>query len=166
MPLLNVEEYPVVKVKGRKVKRRDVIYKGKEAMDFLEKIGKEYGMVYVIDVDGYRRNSPNLEMYKRLSANIWIDSLPRNVEDVMDLIIYGFENISIWNMGEEPLKEIKDMCDMKNIHIFIGADERKNAINIVKKYGFHGVITEGEEIKNDVETWKIYTGDWVIRRLR
>ena len=156
----------MVKVKGRKVRRKNAIYRGKEAMNFLEKIVKDYGMVYVIDVDGYRKNSPNLDVYKKISSSIWIDTFPRNVEDVMDLVIYGFGKLSIWNMREEYLKEINDMCDMKDIRIFIGDEEMVKALNIVKKYGFHGVITEEGGIKSDVETWRIYMDDWIVRRVK
>jgi len=159
-----VEEYPVVKVKGGKARREDVIYRGKKAREFIEELGKKYGTVYIIDVDGYRKNSPNLSFYKKISIPIWIDSFPRYVEDVMDLVISGFEKISIWNMNDGYLGEIKDMCD---VDIFIGEEaEEEEAARKASRYGFKGIILEEEQKKvKELEAWKIYMKDWMVRRI-
>ena len=157
-----MEEYPLVKVKGSKVRREREIYRGRKAMEFINELGKKYGMVYVMDVDGYKKNSPNLSFYKKVDAPIWIDSFPRYVEDVMDLVISGFERITLWDMKEEYLAEIKEMCE---VEIFIGDDEAEEAKRKALKYGFRGIMMEKEQKGGGIEAWKIYEDEWMVRRL-
>jgi len=156
----------MVKVKGRKIKRGDEIYRGEKAREFIEEMGKRYGMVYVMDVDGYKRNSPNLSFYKKLDCPIWIDSFPRYLEDVMDLVVSGFERISIWDMKDENLAEVRDMCE---IEIFIGDEDEKEAKRKAIKYGFKGIILEeGQREGSDgkkMEIWKIYMNEWMVKRI-
>ncbi len=147
-----------------KVKRGNKIWKKGEAKEIIQEMAKDYGMVYVIDVDGYRKNSPNLELYKKVGNKIWVDSYPRYVEDVMDLIIVGIERITIWNMKEEYLREVREMSEEE---IFIGNNDVKKAVKIVKNYGFNGVVLEeNQECKEDIETWKLYENEEIIRRIR
>jgi len=159
-----VKEYPVIKVKRGKIRRGNKIWKKGEAKEVIQGMAKDYEMVYVIDVDGYRKNSPNLELYKKVGNKIWVDSYPRYVEDVMDLIIVGIERITIWNMKEEYLREVREMSEEE---IFIGNNDVKKAVKIVKNYGFNGVVLEeNQECKEDIEIWKLYENEEIIRRIR
>ncbi|KAA0012444.1 hypothetical protein B6U81_04045 [Thermoplasmatales archaeon ex4484_30] len=158
-----MEEFPVIKVRKGKVKRGEKIWKKRDALQVIEELVKQYDMVYIIDVDGYNRNNPNLDLYKKIGKNLWIDSFPRRVEDVVDLIVVGAERITIKNMEGENIKELKEICEKD---IYISGDD-PDAFNKLVKYNLKGlVIDEVQEIKKDVQTWKIYKEEWVIKRVK
>jgi len=158
-----MEEFPVIKVRKGKVKRGEKIWKKRDALQVIEELVKQYDMVYIIDVDGYNRNNTNLDLYKKIGKNLWIDSFPRRVEDVVDLIVVGAERITIKNMEGENIKELKEICEKD---IYISGDD-PDAFNKLVKYNLKGlVIEEVQEIKKDVQTWKIYKEEWVIKRVK
>ena len=136
----------------------------KDVAGYIENLAKEYGSVYAIDLDGYRKNSANLSLYKKVAHRLWIDAYPRYVEDVMDLTIIGTDRITIWNMDESMLKEIKEMIERD---IYLSGKDVDRVATIAKKYGFKGIVLhEGQEAKENVETWKIYLKEYVVRRIR
>ncbi len=159
-----MQELPIIKIRKGKIKRGEKIWKKREAIKTIEEICREYNGVYIIDLDGYRKNSANIDVYKRIKADIWVDSFPRYVEDVMDLIIVGINRITIRNMKEEYLKEISEICEKE---IFISEKNVNEAIKKVKKYDFAGIVLEEmQNSKENVETWKIYMNEEIIRRIR
>ena len=155
-----MEKFPIVRIKRGKTKFGNKIYKKKEAISIMEELAKKYGMVYTLDLDGFRKNSANLNLYKKL-RKLWVDAHPRYVEDVMDLIIVGIERITIRNLNFDYLKEIREICEQE---IFLVG---KDAVKKVKEFGFDGVVLDEEEdIKEDIQTWKIYLNEEVIKRIR
>ena len=58
--------------------------------NILEKIG-ENGLLYVLDIDGIKKDKPNYCIYQKLSKSfdLWIDCGPRNLEDVVDSFMAG-----------------------------------------------------------------------------
>ncbi len=159
-----MQEFPLIKVRKGKIKRKEQIWKKKEAIKIVEELNKQYGGVYLIDLDGYRKNSANIDLYKKIRANIWVDAYPRYVEDVMDLIVIGANRITIRNMEEDYLREISEMCEKE---IFIAEEDEKEAIKKVRRYGFTGIVLdETQNLKGDVEIWKIYLNEEVVRRIR
>ncbi len=158
-----MDRLPLIKVRKGKIMKDDKIIK-KDVVGYIENLAKEYGSVYAIDLDGYRKNSANLGLYKKVARHLWIDAYPRYVEDVMDLTIIGTNRITIWNMDESMLKEVREMIE-KDVYLS-GKDVFKVA-SMVKKYGFKGIVLhEGQEAKEDIETWKIYLNEYVVKRIR
>lgn len=159
-----MKEFPIIRVRKGKIRRKDKIWKRREVINIIEELCKEYKGIYVIDLDGFRKNSPNLDLYKKVDCELWIDSYPRYTEDVMDLVIVGAEKITIRNMDDEKLQEIKEMCEKD---IFLLYDDVNLAIKNVKKFGFKGIILdENQSCKESLETWKIYLNEEIIRRIR
>lgn len=159
---MEMKEIPIVKIKRGKIKQGEKIWKRGEAVDKIEDMIKKYGMVYIIDVDGYNKNSPNLSFYKKIGKKLWIDAFPRRVEDVIDLIVIGAERITIGDMNEKNIKELKELCEKD---IFISGGDVRKIYKKMKEYGLSGlVIKEGQEIIKVSQVWKIY-GE-VIRRVR
>ena len=115
-----MEEMPLVYVKRGKV------IEGKSrinAVDRLKEIRKEGKKAYVLDLDGIKRNSPNLAIYRKLAHKpfLWIDALPRCLEDVMDLVVVGAERITIGDVvSDAELKKIREMCD---VGLFLRGDD-------------------------------------------
>ena len=159
-----MNEYPVIKAKGGKIKVKDEIYRGKKVIEKMEEMIADYEMVYVIDIDGCKKNAPNLELYKKVDGGIWLDACPRSVEDVMDLVVAGSEKITIWGMKEEYLKEISEAIERD---IFIGGKDVRWAAEMVRKYNFRGVVVEEQqESTSQIETWKIFESQGYIRRVK
>ena len=153
----------MIKVKRGKIMINDEVIK-KDVVNFIEKIAKEHGGVYAIDLDGYKKNSANIRLYKKVARYLWIDAYPRYVEDVMDLTIIGINKITIRDMEENKLKEIKEMIEND---IYLSGRNLTRTVELVKKYGFKGIVLmEGQEIKEDIETWKIYLNEYVARRIK
>jgi len=157
-----METIPLVYIKGGKV------IEGKKRFNAIKKLNelkKSYKMVYVLDLDGVNRNRPNLDIYSKFSHKpfLWIDSLPRHLEDVMDIVITGAERITIGDiMGDEELKEIRDMCD---VEIFIRGDDGKKAAEKARKFGFDGVVLVSSKEKVDVPAWGVYPEEGMVKKL-
>jgi hypothetical protein len=159
-----VNEYPIVKMRHGKLKQGNRIWKKKEAVSTLSELSKRHGCVYVLDVDGYKRNSPNLDIYKKTKSTIWVDAYPRYAEDVMDILISGSEKVTIWNLNDNELKQVKDMCEGD---IFIGNTDVKVAEQKISKFGFNGLIlTEDQRSAMDVQTWKTYQNEEIIKQVK
>ena len=81
---------------------------------------KKVEHVYLMDLDGWFANQPNLELYQKLSysSSLWIDSAPRRFEDVMDVVVAGAERITI---REDTYRDdTKQIFDEIEIEKFIG----------------------------------------------
>ena len=154
----------MVRVRKGKIKRGDNIWKRKEAIEALNNLCTENKFVYVIDLDGFRKNSPNLDLYKKVYGKLWIDSYPRFVEDVMDLIVVGAERITVRDANSDFLKEIKEICDKE---IFLAGNNLKELAKLTKDLEFNGIVLDEEQnFTGELETWKIYLSDETIRRLK
>ena len=67
------------------------------SIDELFKRVEKDTMLYVLDIDGMKHNNPSLDMYQKLTEHciLWIDSGPRRLDDVMDIIMAGATNITL-----------------------------------------------------------------------
>ena len=108
-------------------------------------LSQEYGQVYIVDLDGYRKNRAHLDIYRSSSRKVsfWVDSAPRTPGDVMDLFISGVHRITlIWKiMDDNYLEEIREMCTEE---IYLATkDEFDKTLDKAKKMGFDGVVVTG-----------------------
>ena len=159
-----MEKYPIVRLKRGKAMRGNEIWKKRDVIPLIKKLGKENKLVYIIDLDGYKRNSANLKLYKKVGRYLWVDSYPRYLEDVMDIIISGVERITIRDMNEEQLKEVKDISEKD---IFLSGKNVDEMAKFVAKYKFNGIVlSEEQEISDELQTWKIYMSEENIRRIK
>jgi len=64
--------------------------------NILEKIA-ENSLLYVLDIDGIEKDKPNYCTYQKLSKSfdLWIDSGPRTLGDVVDAFMAGATRITI-----------------------------------------------------------------------
>ncbi|MEM2934858.1 MAG: hypothetical protein QXF32_00625 [Candidatus Thermoplasmatota archaeon] len=149
-----MEEIPVVTIRGGKIRRENKIWKKKERVELMEELIEKYGMVYVVDTDG-KKGLPNLKLYKSIGKNIWADTFPRDLNDIFDLLVCGVEKITIHDIDEKYLGEIKNTIENE---IFIFDDIEK-----AKKYKFAGVVTEKDLNCNcELQIWKL-SGDFIRR---
>jgi hypothetical protein len=83
--------------------------------DLMKKEG--FSDLYVIDVQGIKKNRPHYPFYQRFSSlyNLWVDTGPRNNGDVVDDIFSGAKYIiirkNIWQ--EVSLETIRQFTDQE-----------------------------------------------------
>ena len=120
--------------------------------EILEQVDKDAN-IYVLDTDGIEKDNPNLCLYSKLSKShvLWVDTGPRVLGDIVDVIMAGATNITIRNNlwhGLDVLS-IKEITENK---IYAGVDLKSQADNNKEKIPFYDVdglvVLDGE---NQVE---------------
>ena len=92
--------------------------------------------VYFLDQDGILNDKPNLCLYQKIGSkiNLWIDSGPRELGDIVDIIMAGAQRItirpSLWNPNNiENAKEITEQ------QIFIHQEEINKPLSLLNSDG-------------------------------
>jgi hypothetical protein len=92
--------------------------------------------VYFLDQDGILNDKPNLCLYQKIGSkiNLWIDSGPRELGDIVDIIMAGAQRItirpSLWNSNNiENAKEITEQ------QIFIHHEEINKPLSLLNSDG-------------------------------
>jgi hypothetical protein len=105
--------------------------------------------IYILDIYGINKDKPNLCIYQRLSRDfeLWIDSGPRNLGDVVDVFLAGANKItirrSIWHKID--IQGIREVSENK---IYIDIDSK--TINNLNYYNVDGLVNfkTREEFEN------------------
>lgn len=148
-----MELYPVVTVgKGRAHRNKTILSKD-ETLHEIQKLIKENGYVYIIDLDGYHNNEPNFELYKKLKGNFWVDAAPKYAEDVMDIVVNGANRLTLWPIEDSLLASIRHMCENE---LFLRGNDPHHTVKTVRTHGFNGLVLDDNQTGSwDVETWKL-----------
>ena len=122
--------------------------------EILEQVDKDAN-IYVLDTDGIEKDKPNLCLYQNLSKShvLWVDTGPRVLGDIVDVIMAGATNITIRNNlwhGLDVLS-IKEITENK---IYAGVDLKSQADNnkeIIPFYDVDGlvVLDGGNQVERD-----------------
>ena len=82
-----MEVVPLITMKDRKILN---------LRENLDRINQEQ-ILYIYDLDGIEKDKPNLCTFQRLSKTreIWVDSGPRNIGDIVDVLFAGANAITI-----------------------------------------------------------------------
>ncbi len=142
---------PLIHLKKRKI----TIEQEERRLHFneiLEQVDKDVN-IYVLDTDGIEKDKPNLCLYQKLSKShaLWVDTGPRVLGDIVDVIMAGATNITVrnnlWhNLDVSSIKEITE----NKIYAGVGLiNERDRNTEIFPFYDVDGlVVFDG---KNQVE---------------
>jgi uncharacterized protein related to proFAR isomerase len=99
--------------------------------DFVETLvdNAGYGIVYLIDINGLKGDTPNLKMIRRISevAEVWIDPGIRFSENVIDLFVAGAERVVLGSKTIDCFDELKDAHELSE-NIMFGLDMDNNKI--------------------------------------
>ena len=97
---------------------------GLNAINLKDRMKKEgFTDLYIIDELGIKKNKPQYDFYQRFSTifDLWVDTGPRNMGDVVDDIFSGAKRIiirlNLWN--EETLTSIREITDHE---VFVAVD--------------------------------------------
>jgi len=127
-----MQKIPVIYFKKNKIKTSQ---DSKEISleDLVEKYSNQK-QLYIFDYDGIEKNRPNLCSYPKLSKNfdIWVDSKPEELGDIVDYVLSGGYKIIIRKnqIEKNNIGHIKDiteneiyaglnLSDIKNLEIEI-----------------------------------------------
>jgi len=109
---------PLIKLKNRQITE--------ESLKGLDKID-EGKTVYIYDLDGIEKDKPDLCIYQKLSKkyDIWVDSTPKNLGDVVDIFLTGavaaiirktyFPQINIESIREISENKVYEYAEEKEI---------------------------------------------------
>jgi hypothetical protein len=120
--------------------------------EILEQVDKDVN-IYVLDTDGIEKDKPNLCLYQKLSKShvLWVDTGPRVLGDIVDVIMAGATNITVrrnlWHgLDVSSIKEITE----NKIYAGVGLkNQRDRNTEIFPFYDVDGlVVFDG---KNQVE---------------
>ena len=86
IPLINIKKRKIVKLNNKNFENINAL---------LENYKDEY--LYILDHDGILKNRPNLCAFQKLTKNheLWVDTGPRVVGDIVDSVIAGASIITI-----------------------------------------------------------------------
>ncbi len=135
IPIIYIKKKKIVDDNGR------ILKVFKEIGEVVKSLGKEYGEVYLVDIDGLEKNKADLNLYGKLSHDsLWIDAGPRFLGDLVDLFVAGASKVTIrWKkMDMQTMREARRICEGK---IFLKGE---NVSTIAKEIGFDGIVVEKE----------------------
>jgi len=106
---------PLIHLKKRKIMIEREEYRP-TSNEILEQFDKDAN-IYVLDSDGIEKNKPNLCLYQKLSKShvLWVDTGPRVLGDIVDVIMAGAINITVRNnlWHELDVSSIKEITENK-----------------------------------------------------
>lgn len=154
---------PLVQVEQGRVIEADRVT---PAAQRFHQLRQEHGEVYVMDLDGIRYNRSHLDVYKKVSRKpfLWIDALPRRVEDVIDLVVAGAKRITVSEtMGEETLHTVRDIYEGK---LYLRGEDAGRIAALAERVSCEGIVLmqPGNGTWN-LPTWGIYPDQQVVKRI-
>lgn len=140
----------------------------------LENVDKDKE-IYFFDIDGIEKNKPNICTYQKIAEkrDVWVDTGPRALGDVVDLLMAGTNKITI-RPNLFPIKETPSIKDMTENIIYSMVDlpyDKETFFNASDFPGIDGLIffpdekrtvvrfQKEEELKKLCNKYKIYVGD-------
>ncbi len=76
--------------------------------------------IFILDIDGLERSSPNLTTIKKMAAfkDIWLDAGAQDIEDMMDHFVSDASEVIFGTKSLRNLKELEDAAEMSEKIIF------------------------------------------------
>ena len=129
---------PIIRILSGKVTDRDGMNSISHSIDLIYDLKERYDEICIVDVDGTKRNKPQLKLVQELGdeINIWLDGGVRHTENVVDYLIAGALKVVV-NFQNFSLNELKRTCSLTdNVALFIDYE------NIVKNKIKHAELMD------------------------
>jgi len=120
-----MDHYPYLHVARGRLLSHDTEYTVRDVAKHLPKDAP----LYLLDTDGIATNRPNYNTYQRLSsqADLWIDAGPRDINDLVDLVMAGATAIiirpTLW-----PNPDINAILDVTDLNLYTYYDHESITI--------------------------------------
>jgi hypothetical protein len=138
---------PLIHIKQNKIVNSD-FNKLENIKNLIDKY--EDDTIYLLDHDGINKNRPNICLFKKLSKkhNLWIDTGPRVIGDIVDTVIAGASKITIRkdllnNVNTSTINEILE----NEIYMKIDPDFYQYTNDHILKINFNGYVILNDEKK-------------------
>ena len=155
IPLVYIEQ-GLATVEGKRLR----------AVEALKELRGEHDLVYVLDMDGIHNNRANIDVYKKVSKKdfLWLDTAPRRVEDVIDLVVAGATRVTLFD--GLPDDDFRQLVDMVENDLYLRSEHPVQAERRIQQFGLAGLVLSdvGREPWS-VETWQLLAGEDVVERI-
>ncbi|MDO9536729.1 MAG: HisA/HisF-related TIM barrel protein [Thermoplasmata archaeon] len=127
IPALSLRDGHVVVVEGGKytpLRNKEGQYRS--PVNILKEHNFQEEEIFILDLDGIERNSPNLNIVKRIAAlkDVWLDAGTDDADSMMDLFISDASRVVMSTAYVDSLSELTDALDLsENIIVSIGYDQ-------------------------------------------
>lgn len=142
--------------------------------DLLQQVDKDE-KIYLLDIDGIKKDKPNLCIYRSISEHrkIWVDSGPRVLGDIVDAVMAGATDITV-RKSYWPTLDIYAIQEMTECDIYVDIDLKSQTdqhLELSLFYDVNGFVSfnvqdeiEGDFkarsiLKNLCKKYKIYIYD-------
>ena len=126
IPALSIKEGRVAIVEdGNYVFLRNVEGQFRNPVNLIREWKFSGEEVFVLDIDGLERNSPDLDTVKRIAAykDVWLDAGVDDADSMMDLFVSDASRVVMGTICLESLVELEKALDIsENIIISVGYD--------------------------------------------
>ena len=97
VPTTSLEILPVIHARDGALVGPDAEPLEEDLRQVARRFSRNRDAVYLVDLDGLKRNRPQVGLMQRLSDRVhtWADAGPRNAEDSMDLLMAGAEQVTV-----------------------------------------------------------------------
>ncbi len=149
------------------VERGQALLEGEHgsAVETLRELRGEHDLLYVVDLDGHRRNRANLDVYKKVSrkAFLWLDAAPRRVEDVIDLVVAGAARVTLGDASDDDLGRLVDMVESD---LYLRSERPLQAQQRVRRFGLTGLVVDDAWRETwTVEAWRLDDTEGLVERI-
>jgi len=150
------------------VERGQAVVEGERssAVETLRELRGEHDLVYVVDLDGVRRNRANIDVYKAVSkkAFLWLDAAPRRVEDVIDLVVAGATRVTLDDaLSDDDLQQLVDMVESD---LYLRSERPMQTERRVRRFELAGLVVDDAWRETwNVETWRLNDDQGMAERI-
>jgi len=158
------------------IKDRKIIEKTQKpvpAKEFLKQVDEEKKL-YIFDLDGIEKDKPNLCTYQRLSGSIdlWVDSGPRNLGDIVDATMAGATDITLRRdlcpqLHVSEIKEITENKIYENIDFVesLPLPDIDGLVNFNGRDEIENNFKYNDFLKKRGSIYNIYSHEWDLKNL-
>ena len=82
--------------------------------------GLDSNEIFILDIDGLERSSPNLSTIKKMAAykDVWLDAGAQDIEDMMDHFVSDASQVVFGTKSLRNLKELEEAAELSEKIIF------------------------------------------------
>jgi len=145
-----MEIVPLIKMHKRKILSDAPL----SEENIIEKIDENH-LLYILDIDGIEKDKPNLCTFQKLSKkyDLWLDSGPRNLGDVVDAFMAGATRITIRRelCRQIEVNSIREITE-NEIYAYISLESEKKLMDDALFYNdVDGLVNFNEKGKLELE---------------
>jgi len=131
LPAISILNGRIVTVQKNKYRVLKIDNRSINPVDFVEILADEHGysIVYILDINGMRGDTPQLKTIRKLSevAEIWVDAGVMFGEHIIDFFVAGAERVVIGSKTIDCLEELEVAHDLSE-NIMFGLDIDHNKV--------------------------------------